>query len=399
MSGSPKITLAGKIVILLFILGCFAGAYYLFTQRSTGRTPPSRTGPQPAPVTRSEKTPIRIGIAYGTEKKRWLQWAVNEFAKVPEGRGIEVKLIPMGSLVGAKAILSGDERIHVWCPASSLYKDVFVQDWQVKYGSDPIVRAESLALTPMVFVMWEDRYQAFAKKFKELSFKTIGQALKETGGWDAISGKPEWGLFKFGHTDPNQSNSGLMTLVLMAYDYHDQCRNLTLKEILAVPFQDWLQSLERGVSGLVHSTGTMMRDMVLRGPSTYDVLMVYENVAIDYLKNAEGRWGTLRVVYPVRNTWNENPYYIVNAAWSTEEQREAANAFLEFLLSEPIQKQSLVHGFRPGNPAVPIKFASSPFVMYEQYGLKIDIPAVCDPPKAEVINNLLASWLRNQRVR
>lgn len=399
MNESSKLTSAGKIVILLFILGCFAGAYYLFTQRSSDMTPPTGTGTQPTQVAKTERKAVRIGIAYGTEKKRWLDGAVEEFAKMPEGKGIEVKLIPMGSLEGAKAILSGDERIHVWSPASALYKDVFVQDWQAKHGADPIVRGDNLALTPMVFVMWEERYRAFAEKFKELSFKTIGEALKEKGGWDAIAGKPEWGLFKFGHTDPNQSNSGLMTLVLMAYDYHNQCRDLTLKEILSLPFQDWLQGLERGVSGLVHSTGTMMRDMVLRGPSTYDALMVYENVAIDYLKNAEGRWGTLRVVYPERNTWNENPYYIIDADWSTQEQREAADAFLDFLLSEPIQKRSLVHGFRPGNPAVAIKFASSPFVVYEQYGLKIDIPAVCNPPRAEVINNLLASWLRSQRVR
>ena len=35
----------------------------------------------------------------------------------------------------------------------------------------------------------------------------------------AIAGKPEWGLFKFGHTHPDQSNSGLLTLVLMAYEF------------------------------------------------------------------------------------------------------------------------------------------------------------------------------------
>ncbi len=399
MSESSKLTVAGKITILLFIVGCLAGAYYLFTQRNTDIAAPSGVASPPIPVPKAEKKAVQIGIAYGTEKERWLQWAVEEFAKAPQGKNIKVKLIPMGSLEGARAVLSGDERIHVWSPASAMYKDAFVQDWQVKHGSDPIVRGENLALTPMVFVIWEERYQAFLGKFKELSFKTVGEALKEKGGWDAIADKPEWGFFKFGHTDPNRSNSGLMTLVLMAYDYHGLCRDLTLKEILSVPFQDWLQGFERAVGGLVHSTGTMMKDMVLKGPSTYDALMVYENVAIDYLKNAEGRWGTLRVVYPHRNAWNDNPYYILNVPWSSGKQREAANTFLEFLLSEPIQKRSLVHGFRPGNPAVAIKFASSPFVVYQQYGLKIDIPSVCDTPKAEVINNLLASWLRNQRVR
>ena len=104
----------------------------------------------------------------------------------------------------------------------------------------------------------------------------------------------------------------------------------------------------------------MMRDMVLRGPEPFDALFVYESVVIDYLKSAEGRWGELRVVYPQHNMWNDNPYYILDAPWSSADQRKAAGAFLDFLLSEPVQKQSLEHGFRPGNPEVPIKFAGQP---------------------------------------
>jgi ABC-type sulfate transport system substrate-binding protein len=157
--------------------------------------------------------------------------------------------------------------------------------------------------------------------------------------------------------------------------------------------------VERSVSGLSNSTGTMMRDMVLRGPSSYDALFVYENVAIDYLKSAEGRWGELHLAYPALNVWNDNPYYVLNAPWSTGDQKKAAGAFLDFLLSEPIQKASLVHGFRPGNPVVPIKVAGSPFVEYQKFGLKVDVGQICEPPKAEVINNLLASWQRSQGSR
>jgi len=115
---------------------------------------------------------------------------------------------------------------------------------------------------------------------------------------------------------------------------------------------------------------------------------------IDYLKNAEGRWGTLHVAYPYQNLWNDNPYYILDAPWVSKEQRQAAETFLTFLLSEPAQMRSLQHGFRPGNPNVPIKFPESPFIKYQQYGLKIDIPQVCETPKADVIINLLASWQR-----
>src|SRR5271165_3156007 len=342
-SDGPKLTLLGKLFVILFIIACVAGAYYLFM----GRKAVEQTR-QAAGNLLSGGPQVQIGIAYGTEKQRWLEWAVSEFAKTSDGKRITVNLIPMGSLEGAHAILSGDQRINVWSPASAAYKDTFIQEWQVKYSGDPILKEEPLALTPMVFVVWDERYQAFIQKYKVMNLDTINQALQEKTGWDAIAHQPDWGLFKFGHTHPNQSNS------------------------------------------------VMMKEMVLKGPSSYDAMMVYESVAIDFLKNAEGRWGQIRVVYPEYNAWNENPYYIINAPWSTPEQRKAAETFLAFLLTERIQREALVHGFRPANPSVPVKFPESPFVAYAGNGVQIDLQKICEPPKAEVVNNLLSSWQRTQ---
>ena len=145
--------------------------------------------------------------------------------------------------------------------------------------------------------------------------------MHERGGWGAIAGKPEWGLFKFGHTHPNKSNSGLQTLALMAYEFSGKERGLTLSDITRPDFQTWLQEFEQGIArpggGLTHSTGTLMREMVLRGPSQYDALMLYENLAIEYLDAARDRWGELQVVYPEPNLWNEHPYYILDVPWST----------------------------------------------------------------------------------
>ena len=400
MADGPKLTGLGKLFILLFVAVCVAGAYYFFT----GNTPWGSRAKSNSPSSGildsfSSGDQVELGIAYGTEKQRWLEWAVQEFAKTHDGKRIKVNLIPMGSLEGAHALLSGDQRIQVWSPASALYKDTFVQEWQIKYSQSPILKEEPIALSPMVFVVWDERYQAFQQKYKTFSFATVAQALQEKGGWDTIAQKPEWGLFKFGHTHPNESNSGLMTIVLSAYAYQKKTKDLELKDVVDVGFQNWLQSFERGVSGLSNSTGNMMREMVLKGPSSYDALFVYESVAIDYLKNAEGRWGQLRVVYPEYNAWNENPYYIIDASWSSKDQRKAAETFLAFLLTEPIQRESLVHGFRPANPNVPVKFPDSPFVKYADYGVKVDLAKICEPPRAEVVNNLLQSWQRSQANR
>ena len=393
---SSRLTWLGQLVVLLFIAACGFGAWFLFLKKPLVSETPGES-PQPTKSLFGGDAPaVEIGIAYGTEKQRWMQWAVEQFAQTKEGKRIKVNLIPKGSLEAAQSILAGDEKIHVWSPASALYEDVFVQEWQIKRNKAPFVRKEALALSPMIFVMWAERYDAFVAKYKELSFVTIGQAVKEPGGWDGIAQKPEWGLFKFGHTHPNQSNSGLMTLVLMAFDFHKKNRGLEMKDILKPDFQTWMNGIETATTGMSNSTGNMMRDMVLRGPSSYDALCVYESVVIDYLKSAEGRWGELRVAYPRQNMWNDNPYYVLDAPWSSADQRKAAGTFLDFLLSETVQKESLKHGFRPGNPTVPIKFPESPFVQYQRFGLQIDLSSVGEAPKAEVINNLLASWQRSQ---
>ena len=402
MSESPQLTWMGKLVLLLFLAACAFGAYRMLFRPAAPGPPPASGAPSSTGFLgglTGGGAAAEIGIAYGTEKKRWLEWAAEEFKKTDAGGRIKVNLIPMGSLEGAQAILKGDQRIHVWSPASALYKDVFVQEWKIQRSGEAIVREEPLALTPMVFVFWQERHAPFVKKYGAVTLHTVGQALGEKTGWAGIAQRPEWGLFKFGHTHPNESNSGLMTLALMAYEFHKKDARLELKDILDSGFQSWMSELERGVSGLSNSTGNMMRDMVLRGPSSFDALFVYENVAIDYLKSAEGRWGELRIAYPALNMWNDNPYYVLDAPWSTADQRKAAGVFLDFLLSEPVQKRSLEHGLRPGNPVVPIKDPGSPFIEYQRFGLRVDVGQVCEAPRAEVINNLLASWQRSQGAR
>ena len=342
----------------------------------------------------AKPTPIEIGIAYGTEKQRWLNWTVAEWNKTTQGQQIRVNLIPMGSLEGAHAVLRGDQRIHVWSPASSVYREVFEQEWNLNRAGEPIVESEVLALSPMAFVMWKARAEPFLSHYHEISFKTISQALQAEEGWGSIAGKPEWGLFKFGQTHPNQSNSGLLSLVLACYNYHGKLRGLSRADVVNAEFQQWLGQLQRGVSGLSNSTGNMMREMVLKGPSSFDAVMVYESVAIDYLQNAQGRWGELLVAYPERNMWSDNPYYILNTTWATSAHQQAAREFLAFLMSEPIQRESLSHGFRPGNAAVPVNAPESPFVKFASYGLKIDLPQICEPPPPEVVNELTTWWSR-----
>lgn len=397
---APKTTPLGKIFLLAFIAACSYGAYLLFSKGAGTGATPGDPSPSAATDTKpaAEGKTLTLRIAYGTEKTRWFKWAEEEFAKTKAGAGIKLDLVPKGSLEGARATVEGKEKIHVWSPASSAVKDYFLDAWQFERNTpSPIKREENLALTPMVFVFWKERHEAFVAKFKTVSFQTVGEALKSSSSWHEIAAKPEWGFFRFGHTDPNQSNSGLLTLLLYAHHYHKKTAALTMADVVSPDFVQWLKGFAPSVSGLSHSTGDMMKDMILRGPSTYDALFVYESVAIDFMENAKGRWGGgLQVAYPEYNIWSDNPYYIIAADWSGEPEQKAAGQFLDFLLSEPAQKKALEHGFRPAEPKVSLTEPDSPFTKYAGQGLRLEIPLVCDPPKADVIKQLPTAW---QRVR
>ena len=61
-----------------------------------------------------------------------------------------------------------------------------------------------------------------------------------------------------------------------------------------------------------------------------------------------------------------------------------------------MQERALSYGFRPADPAVPIRTADSqnPYTRLAQYGVKVDIPPVATPPDGPVIRNLLTMWSR-----
>lgn len=341
------------------------------------------------------KETVEIGIAYGTEKRKWLEWAVAEFANTEAGKRIKVKLIPMGSIEGGRAVLNGDRRIHVWAPASSLVESLLTDPWEREHEKSPILSDAPLALTPMVVVMWDDRYQAFMSKYEALNFKTIGEALQEVTGWAAIAGKPEWGPFTFGHTKPTHSNSGMLSLVLMAYDYWGEQRRIKANQVMDAGFLEWLESVEDYMNVDQSSTGKLMTQMLRFGPSELAGVMVYENLALSNLKTAEGRWGTIKVSYPTRSVWNDNPFYILDVPWSDEAHQKAAGAFQHFLLSPKAQRVARdKYLFRPANVDVPIVEPGSPFAKLEGV-VQIDVPTI-RRPKGKVLEQLLQVWKRMQ---
>ncbi|HJZ88619.1 MAG TPA: substrate-binding domain-containing protein [Polyangia bacterium] len=344
---------------------------------------------------------VEVAFLYSTEKKDWIEAAVAAFAK--EHPEVSVKLIGMGSLEAAQALLEGKQQPVLWSPADSLVLNLAAADWETKTGSRLVAASgtedapEPLVLTPLVFVIWEDRAEVLQKATHgQITWKAIRDAVVSNRGWPAIGGKPEWGFVKLGHTDPTRSNSGLQALLLMTLEYYKKTSGLEVGDLLKPDYQQWIREIERGVSRFERSTGTFMTDMVRFGPSKYDLAVVYESLAISQLENAQGRWGNLKVYYPASTLWSDHPVALLQGSWITPAQKKAATALVSYLRSRPVQAQALNWGFRPADPAVPIRTADAhnPFSRLAAFGVQLEIPPAATPPDAPVIRNLITMWSR-----
>ncbi len=376
-------------------------------------TDDSAAGDSSRPAAASDSGPVAITIAYGSEKEKWLNQANDEFKKSPKGKRYIIALKKMGSNEAADAIINAStnpqaERIHVWAPASSVLLDNFRTRWQiVNANSEPIKDFQSLASTPVVFIMWRNKHIAFKRKYPEgVTFDSLAKAMSEQGGWEAIAGKREWGpVFRFGHTRPEKSNSGLVCLLLMAY-HHGRKKEDLRSEDLGPQFQAWLDAFERNVMGSIanqdNSTGNMGEEMLKRGPkaSSFDALFLYENALVEMLDEARIKYhneGELDVIYPNPNYLNDHPYYILNVPWSQPSQQDAAREFRKFLLTEEMQELAIEHGFRPGNSSVP--FDSLRLRGFQRNGLKLNLEdlQMLNPPDEGVVQDLMDIYQRITR--
>jgi Ca-activated chloride channel family protein len=339
---------------------------------------------------------VKVSIVYGSEKREWLEPLVDEFnqAKVKTARGetIQVEITPMGSIESVEAILSGAIQPVVWSPASDVYLPVANAEWRKTHAADLVEGSPRyLVLSPVVIAMWKPMAETLGWPDQPIGWSDISQLAVSEEGWLAY-GYPEWGGFKFGHTHPNYSNSGIVALIAQAYAAAGKPRGLTVQDIQDPATKDFIADVQSSIIHYGTSTGFFAERMFERGPSYLSAAVLYENLIVaQEAKRLAGASSQLPVVaiYPKEGTfWANHPYAVLNAPWVTPEQKEAAQIFESFLLDQAQQTRAIQLGFRPADPSIPL---GPP--LDAQHGVDIAQPqTVLEVPSAEVISGLQEVW-------
>jgi Ca-activated chloride channel family protein len=340
--------------------------------------------------------PVELLFLYGSEKKDWINDVTKAFhASNPtvDGHPIRVIAEAKGSGDTIDELLEGGRKAHLISPASGAYLKIGNARAREK-GEPDLVSSDpkNLVLSPVVIAMWKPMAKALGWPEKPIGWKDLRE-LAKAGDWSAV-GYPQGGTFKFGHTHPESSNSGLITLFSEVYAATGK-KKLTVADVEAPQTAEFLKDLERSVVHYGSSTGFFADTMFSKGGHSYlSAAVLYENLVVEsYSPKIRGKLDDdVVAIYPKEGTfWSDHPVAVVERDWVTPLHRQAAKKYIDFLLQDEQQKKALKYGFRPG-PSQDSGDLGAP--IDRDHGADPSKPggAVLDPPDVDVMKACLKAW-------
>jgi Ca-activated chloride channel family protein len=351
----------GALVVVLSVLvfGCIiVGALVIPRLLSRVNVTTASDGTPATPA--APKGSIAVDIASSNTKEDWMNAVVEQFNaeqhKIASGEVIFVRVTHVTSGGSQKAILDGKSQPTVWSPGDQSWIDGANQVWRDRTGRLLIPDScPPTVLAPIGFAMWRPMAEALGWPDKPISWDDLVALSANPQGWESL-GHPEWGQFKFGHTHPDFSNTGLLMMTALAYSTMGQTHGLTADQVYSDAVVQAFAGLEQSTYHYGIQNRPLMQLLAQRGPSYLHAITSSE---AEVLKaNAEFA-STLRYplvfIFPAKGTyWSEQPYCILSADWVTDQQKEAAQAFRDYLLASERQAMAIDYYLRPVDESIPL---------------------------------------------
>jgi Ca-activated chloride channel homolog len=335
----------------------------------------------------------------------------------PGGRCAFVRVKRTSSGVGMALLTQGwpDQATNgpqpvIWSPASAAWGAIL--NFRLSTASQPAMAptdAKPFMLTPLVIAMPRPMAEAIGWPGAPIGYADILKLAQDPAGWGG-KGHPEWGPFRLAKTNPNFSTSGLSATIAQYYAATGKTRDLTAEDLARPEVDAFARGVENSVVHYGDITPTFLNNWYrndARGTAlTYtSALAVEEKSVIDYnLGNPDGITDPgevprppripLVAIYPKEGTlFSDNPFFVLDAPWVDEREREGARAFERYVQEADNQKRVVQYGFRPGNPEVAV---GSP--IDQSKGVDPNQPQnILGVPEPAVLARVLELWGEQRR--
>jgi len=347
---------------------------------------------------------LAIEFLYGSEKKAWITQVTDTYNRaghMVNGKKVVIKPVAAGSGEAMEDLLSGRSKAQLFSPASGL----FIEKGNARAQKDgkPLVGpTRTLVLSPVVIAMWKPMAEALGWPAKPIGWADILKVANDPEGWATLN-HPEFGLFKFGHTHPEYSNSGLISVLAEVCAGANLPRNAVLEKAnVADPkTAAFLKGIESSIVYYGKSTGFFADTMFENGFSYLSAAVLYESSVIESydlkrhpkMEEFIKKGFPVVAIYPSDGTfWSDHPVGIVERN-ANPDQRVAAQQYIDYLLAKPQQVLAMASGFRPGDDGIEL---AAP--LDKAHGVDPDIDvAVRLVPSSEVIDAVVDLWRANKR--
>jgi Ca-activated chloride channel family protein len=344
---------------------------------------------------KNDPNTVQLLFVYGSEKEDWIKDVTGGFNQarhaLPNGKRITVQAVPLGSGETIDDLLASRRKAHLASPASAAFIEIGNARSQEKTKTDLIGPTQNLVLSPVVIAMWKPMAEALRKGKEAVGWADIYDLARDPKGWEA-RGFPQWGTFRFAHTHPEYSNSGLIAVLAEVYAGTGKTTQLTPDDLRDAKVGQFLETIEKSVVHYGSSTGFFSKKLVANGPQYLSAAVLYENLVVE--SYAQKRPEALVAIYPKEGTfWSDHPVGIVQRDWVTPEHKEAAKIYIDYLRQKPQQVKAMKYGFRPGDESIPLDAPLDP-----AHGVSPDEPKRILPvPSAEVMDAILKLWRQHKK--
>jgi Ca-activated chloride channel family protein len=385
---------------LLLFLSCLLSMLTACSGNADSKAPATVTPGSSISCSSHSTNPVALKMTYGSEKEAWITNVVKDFnsRQITACDGpITVQATATGSGQSMQAILNGQDKPDIWSPAGSVWLTMLNAKWQEKNGKQLIGTgasdSPSLVNSPVVIAMWKPQAEALGWPQKAIGWSDIARLSTDPQGWKTY-GHAEFGQFKFGHTHPEYSNSGLDAVIAMNYAATNKQRGLTNADVTDTQSRNFVAEVESSVIHYGDSTGFFADKMFQNGPSYLSATVMYESLVVE--ANDKTKYPDLPypvvAIYPKEGTFqSDHPFAILQADWVTPAKKAAAQAFRDFLLAPEQQSKALGYGFRPAKGTINAPLDSGHGVDPKQPGNVLQIP------NANVVQTILTDWHEQQR--
>lgn len=288
----------------------------------------------------SSESTVNVELLTTADKASWVRSQVFSFNDEHAGKW-QVTVSYADSRTAMQHLLAGTEHPGLWSPDSPIWIARANAVWTAHNGA-PLVNMDDPS-SFRVFLKSPLVFMTTRRKAAWLRPRLAGDPWGSVYLMGAGRLSPPWGSLRYSIADPTASNSGMAALGMMLNAYaRTHPSDTPLASVAASPkFGRFLDVVRRNlVYDRACRQGTAaLTDAYVAHLSSRDFIVTYENVAVAAARKNKD----IVVIYPSPTEVAEQSACIVDGPWTTPDQRQVAEAFMEYI-GEP-QSLALAHKY------------------------------------------------------